>query len=191
LTTNEGELTKLIAFDIPKSGQFGKANISKNPSIREIDRSLSPTYEAYEKSMIPTGVLEKRFNTNTCPTEKFTILATDPVAGLPNDKSISEAILIIQAEHENLFKFASRELNQDLAIRVNLDFLIVGPFPFKYADVKTPVSSEFLHKLQPCMTLERMAYDIGVKLARQKNDFLIDNLVVKLLVQKAPKMLLT
>ena len=84
-------------------------------------------------------------------------LSIDPQTGEKNPKSISEADSILQAENEGLVVCARRpDLSKG---EPNLDFVIDGPEPYKFSDVKTSVNRG---------NLESQAQSIGKKSFLQK-----------------------
>ena len=54
------------------------------------------------------------------------------------------------------------------AKKVNLDVKIKGPEPYTHADIKNPVGSKTLAKQNQNTTIEKMSYDIGQNIVKQK-----------------------
>lgn len=77
-----------------------------------------------------------------CSKKRFDELSTDPQRGIITEKSIDEANAILEAESAGLVQKPKRP--SDPRNQPNLDFIIDGPAPYKYADVKTPANFGYL-----------------------------------------------
>ena len=104
------------------------------------------------------------YNLDNYSRAKFEYLAKDPKAKVEGytQKSIDEAIAIMQAESENIFYEASRPDKE-----MDLNFLVLGPHPYTNLDVKQPVRLEILLKQDQDVDIKKMAYKIGKKLVEQ------------------------
>lgn len=79
---------------------------------------------------------------NQCSIERFNELSTNPQTGKINEDSMDEAKSILQAEAEVLVQNARRPnlKNGD----ADFDFKVDGPFPYTYADIKSPINFKTL-----------------------------------------------
>ena len=100
-----------------------------------------------------------------CDVERFEELSTNPETGFVDQKSLNEAKTILQSEKENLVVNARRpNLKKG---EPNLDFVVDGPGPYKYVDVKNPIDpGKFPGRKTE--TIPKMSKRIGKKITMQK-----------------------
>lgn len=141
-------------------------------AMRELMDGVNDYRENYKKNATPEARKKLKVLDDEIPDlekkyealKKEMSLQKDPQTGLANAKSISEATSIIQAESQGMVINPRRPdlLKQE----PNLDFIIDGPPPYKYADVKTPVSTKY-------RPVEKQADDVMQGINAQKaNDVL-------------------
>jgi hypothetical protein len=116
--------------------------------------SLSSEYAKYQSNYYPE-LSPKRFDTNTCSTEKFEKLARDPRANdvKYNRVSIDEARAVVQAELQKIIIEPTRPEKLE-ARRVDLDYKVKGPGSLTHVDIKNPVGTEALIKQGQTLTVE-------------------------------------
>jgi Domain of unknown function (DUF4157) len=68
-------------------------------------------------------------------------LELDPQTSKPNNKSVSEAESVLSAEKDGIV-YGSRRPNLSKG-EPNLDFVVEGPPPYKFVDIKSPVEGKF------------------------------------------------
>jgi hypothetical protein len=84
--------------------------------------------------------------------------------------SIDEVRRIVQAKLEKLVIKPTRP-DMETVRRVDLDYKVQRPAPFKHFYLKNSVGSEILKKQGQTISLEDMAYKIGQNIVNQKHRF--------------------
>ena len=136
-----------------------------------LGRQLSQEYNEYQQ-VYNEPPLSKRFDTTNYDPVRFQLLSQDPNAKrkVYHKKTVDETRSAIQAEIEGVIKDAQR-IPKPYCHRVDLDFVISGPFPYTHLDFKHPVGSAILKKQNSPFTLEEMAYNMGESILKQKERF--------------------
>ena len=163
---------KLLENPIDRNNpRFSVCKASQHPSMDEMSDSLCPEHSEYQSKYYPESE-PKRFDTHECSAKKFKELANDPRANYDkyDRASVDEARAIVQAELDSQVIEPTRP-DMETARRVDLDFKVQGPAPYTHVDVKNPVGSDILQKQGQTRTVEEMAYEIGQKIAKQKQTF--------------------
>ena len=136
----------------------------------KISLGLSEEYKDFVNHLESVGI-ENRFDTNKISEEKFIQLATDPFRKEITKQSIKEARTCTQAELEGYILNPQRP-PKTIAQIVDLDMWIDGPSPYTHFDPKDLVGSATLQAQGQRITLEEMAFNCGVKIAKQKKEFI-------------------
>lgn len=106
---------------------------------------------------------------SNCDLKRFESLSTNPQTSLIDQKSITEARTILQSEQDNLV-INARCPNLDEG-EPNLDFVVEGPGPYRYVDVKTPINpNKFPPAKKKPETFSKMSSRMGKKIIKQKGD---------------------
>lgn len=103
-----------------------------------------------------------------CSQERFNELSTNTQTGNIDSKSIIEANGGLRAESKGLVKGLRRPKNPE----IDLDFEVIGPFPYSYMDIKTPIDFNSLGvDVSHFPSYEKVGESIGKKLISQKSRF--------------------
>lgn len=151
--------------------RHGSCKSSNHLSMDKFANSLSQKYSEFQNEYYSES-LPKRFDTNNYSTKKFKELAQDPRESDTKFTrvSIDEGRTAVQAKLEKVIIEPARP-NMESAKRVDLDFTVQGPPPFRHIDIKNPVGSEILKKQNQTTSLKDMAYRIREKIVDQKQKF--------------------
>lgn len=99
--------------------------------------------------------------------DKFEQLSRNPETGKIDKKSTTEAVTIMQAEYKSLV-YNPRRPNLKAGDQ-NLDFVIDGPKPYKFVDVKNPMDPKnFPNSKGQTESIAKMANRMGTKITQQK-----------------------
>ena len=102
--------------------------------------------------------------------DKFDQLSRNPETGKTDEKSTIEAISVMQAEYKGLVHNPRRPNLKEG--EPNLDFVIDGPKPYKYVDLKNPIDpKKFPNAKGKSESIEKMATRMGKKITQQKGSF--------------------
>jgi hypothetical protein len=138
--------------------------------IETIGLSLSEECTDFISHLKSVGI-ENKFDTDKISKEKFIQLGTDPFHEKITKQLIKEARTSIQAELEGYIINPHRPA-KTIAKIVDLDYLIDGPNPYTHFDPKDLVGSITLVVQDQSIMVEEMAFNSGVKIAKQKNNFI-------------------
>lgn len=136
-----------------------------------LGRHLSQEYKEYhDQSNSPP--ISDRFDTKDYDSARFMQLSQDPHAKVEvyHKKTVDEARSAIQAEILEFINGVNR-LPKPYCQSVDLDFVISGPSPFTYMDIKHLVGSAILKKQKQNVTLRQASSDLGKTISRQKKYF--------------------
>ena len=99
--------------------------------------------------------------------DRFDKLSKNPETNQIDRKSRTEAITILQAENKGIVNNARRPNLENG--EPNLDFLIDGPGPYKYVDVKNPIDPrKYSSAKKKPESFNKIAKRIGEKIRKQK-----------------------
>jgi len=108
---------------------------------------------------------EEQFNGNHG--DRFDQLSKNPETNQVDRKSRTEAITILQAENKGIVNNARRPNLENG--EPNLDFVIDGPGPYKYVDVKNPIDPrKYSSAKKKPESFNKIAKRIGEKIRKQK-----------------------
>jgi len=99
--------------------------------------------------------------------DRFDKLSKNPETNQVDRKSRTEAITILQAENKGIVNNARRPNLENG--EPNLDFVIDGPGPYKYVDVKNPIDPrKYSSAKKKPESFNKIAKRIGEKIRKQK-----------------------
>lgn len=109
-------------------------------------------------------IQDNTFNPNQG--DRFENLSKNPETNQIDQKSRTEAITILQAENKGIVNNARRPNLENG--EPNLDFLIDGPGPYKYVDVKNPIDPRKYSSAKKPESFNKIAKRMGEKIRKQK-----------------------
>lgn len=148
-------------------------SLSDTPSSQPtetIGLKISEEYRDFVSHLKSVGI-KNRFDNDKFSEERFIQLATDPFHKEVIKQSIKEARTCVQAQLEGHI-INPRRPWKTLAQIVDIDFLIDGPKPYTHSDTKDLVGCATLKAQGQSITIEEMAFNCGVKIAKQKKNFI-------------------
>lgn len=173
----------------PSQNVQGLGNIPKGPkvqSFREVhtdlnaqrgnrgDQCPAPELDLKKEYRNFMQEISKKGYELECSQERFNELSTNPQTGSPDEKSLVEAKGGLQREAQGIYTNIRRPSNK--AVDLDFDFEIDSLKGYTHVEYKTPIDFQNLADnkgidVSNFPTLEKVAYDIGLKIPPQKEKF--------------------